>query len=76
MTTPSQKRCPHCGQVKPAAEFGINVAAPDGLYRYCRQCRREYYYMRTGRRPLDRFSTQELKDELKRRGGQPQEKPQ
>lgn len=35
------KRCPHCDQVKPTTEFGLNRAKPDGLSVYCFRCKRE-----------------------------------
>lgn len=39
----TEKRCPRCGRVLPAAEFGRNGKACDGLQSYCRACHREYF---------------------------------
>jgi hypothetical protein len=34
----THKRCPHCGQELPVAEFNRNAARHDGLNGYCRTC--------------------------------------
>lgn len=37
------KKCPRCGEVKSASEFGINRNRKDGLAGYCKVCTRELY---------------------------------
>lgn len=37
-STPTEKRCRDCGEVKPASEFWRRKASPDGLALYCREC--------------------------------------
>lgn len=37
------KRCPRCGEVKPAGDFHRNRSRRDGLDSCCRACQREYY---------------------------------
>lgn len=34
------KRCSKCGETKPRTEFGPSKQTPDGLFRYCRTCKR------------------------------------
>ena len=67
LPTPGEKKCLRCGQVKPAAAFGRDNRSADGLYRYCRECRREMYRKDTGRNPLARFTDAEIKAECKKR---------
>ena len=38
-----EKRCPHCGIVKPTSEYGVNRTRKDGLSGYCKSCSRELY---------------------------------
>jgi 5-methylcytosine-specific restriction endonuclease McrA len=38
-----QKRCAKCGQTKPTSDFGADRTRPDGLFPYCRSCKREVY---------------------------------
>lgn len=35
---PAEKRCPNCGEVKPASEFYKNEGSSDGLGGYCKSC--------------------------------------
>lgn len=39
---PAEKRCPHCGETKPATEFHTNNQISDGLHTRCKPCTREY----------------------------------
>lgn len=39
----TERRCPRCGRVLPAAEFGRNEYTADGLQAYCRECTRAYF---------------------------------
>lgn len=45
----SEKKCPHCNEIKSISEFGINRSRKDGLSGYCKACSREMYknYRRT-----------------------------
>lgn len=61
------KRCMRCGLLKPAGAFNKCISSPDGLYSYCRQCRRELYRLGTGRNPLARFTDAEIFAEAERR---------
>ena len=36
------KRCPKCGEVKPADEFFRSSSSIDGLQSYCRSCAKDY----------------------------------
>lgn len=36
------KRCPDCGHHKHRSEFGVLTSSKDGLYPYCRLCKRDY----------------------------------
>lgn len=38
-----EKKCPHCGEIKPTSEFGVNRTRKDGLAGYCKVCSRELY---------------------------------
>lgn len=67
LPTPGRKKCLRCGQEKPAAAFGRDSLAADGLCRYCRQCRREMYRKGSGRNPLARFTDAEIFAEAERR---------
>lgn len=35
---PSEKRCPKCDQIKPAAQFYYTINRKDGLGTYCKEC--------------------------------------
>lgn len=37
--TPAEKRCPKCGETKPADAFGRNAAQASRLQAYCKACR-------------------------------------
>ena len=39
IVVPAEKRCPRCQQIRPATEWGLNRARPDGLQTYCKICR-------------------------------------
>ena len=67
LPTPKEKKCLRCGRVKPAAAFNKCARSADGLYTYCRQCRREMYRKDTGRNPLARFTDREIEAECLRR---------
>lgn len=43
MLAVSEKKCPRCGEVKNASEFGVNRTRKDGLSGYCKVCSRELY---------------------------------
>lgn len=36
----TEKRCTHCGKIKPIAEFGIQNNTPDGRRYHCKACHR------------------------------------
>ena len=36
-----EKKCPHCGEVKPSTEFYANKSRKDGLAGYCKECQKE-----------------------------------
>ncbi len=38
MSPPTEKVCPDCGELRPAAEYGRNASRPDGLAFYCKPC--------------------------------------
>jgi len=38
MTSNQQKKCNHCGKIKPTADFYENPFSPDGLYSFCKFC--------------------------------------
>jgi len=40
--TVASKRCPSCGEEKPAADFYRHRAKPDGLQIQCKECQRAY----------------------------------
>jgi hypothetical protein len=76
----TEKRCPRCGRVLPAAEFGRSAYTTDGLFVYCKDCWRAYqaeYYAAHPRRkhpadyvPLVRRTREEVlahRRELRRR---------
>ena len=48
-----QHWCSGCMEYKPVAEFAHDASRHDGLYHYCRACRR-YYYRRAQRRVQQR----------------------
>lgn len=35
-----KKRCPHCGQIKPASAFGLRWRSKDVLVSWCVDCRK------------------------------------
>lgn len=53
------KRCSKCGETKPVDQFGQSKQTPDGLFPYCRQCKRvsdraSYAKNREARQPAKR----------------------
>lgn len=54
---PKSKRCPTCGQTKPASEFAKDTARPDGMSSRCRLCRKrsdDLYRMKPETRQRER----------------------
>ena len=86
------KKCAKCGRVLPVTEFHKCTQNPDGLYSYCKDCKRIENAKNYARRKaipgvsaspvstiakdntgtpvvlMDRFTTSQLLDELKKRG--------
>lgn len=73
------KLCRKCGKVKPIAEFGSDAQKVDGKCWWCKDCIREAYLKRQELRKigrnatLERFSNEELLNELKYRLWQEEE---
>jgi len=51
----AEKRCPDCGETKPASAFHKNKRTPDGLLFYCKEC-----WSWRGRRDKYKFSKEEF----------------
>lgn len=70
-----EKKCTSCNKTKDISEFNKNRTRKDGRDNICRACRKFLYRNRIGRTPrssIEDFTTQELLDELRRRGELPQ----
>lgn len=39
-----EKKCNHCGKVKPLSEFNLNKTTCDGLQHWCKACMGKYMY--------------------------------
>jgi hypothetical protein len=50
--SPRTQRCSKCGETKPNSEFWRQSAAPSGLQRYCKPCKRSVRGDRPAKRPL------------------------
>lgn len=66
------KRCSRCRIVKPVSEFGPSKQTPDGLFRYCRGCkrasdRRSYAANRAARQPARRAYYEANREDYLRR---------
>lgn len=73
------KVCKKCGRELPVSEFYKSNKSSDGLQWWCKDCLKQSSKMshrvKKNKNPLERFATDELRDELISRGGNLVPKP-
>ena len=64
------KQCLRCRRILDESCFGMDTTRIDGLHRYCKDCRREQYRLRSGkgRERLLSYTTEALLWALRQKG--------